>query len=64
MTNYQTQFKMWVNEEKIAVNILKSVGKLMYEKGVELVFFRKHLIDINVLQLMSLFHYARNVIEK
>lgn len=51
-----------VNQEKSAVALLNSVGSLMYNNGVELVFFRNHLVDINVTEMLQLFDYSKNVV--
>jgi len=34
----------------------------MYDKGIELVFFRNHIVDVNIPSLMSYFNYAKDVI--
>ena len=62
--DYKSKFNEWVEQEKFAVELLKSVGDLMYDKGIELVFFRNHLVDVNVSELMRLFEYSKNVLGK
>ena len=32
--SYENQLSDWVNKEKVGVNLLNSVGTLMYDKGV------------------------------
>ncbi len=61
---YEAELNSWINQEKSAVDLISSVGKLMYDKGVELVFFRNHLVDVNISQLLKLFGYAKNVVRK
>ena len=61
-SSYENQLKDWINKEKSAVNLLKCVGTLMYDKGIELVLFRNQLLEIGVSELMSLFSYANNII--
>ena len=46
--SYDSQFQDWVKKEKEGINLLKSVGSLMYDKGVEIVLFRKQLLEIGV----------------
>ena len=41
--SYDKQLNDWVNKEKSGVDLLNSVGTLMYDKGIELVLFRKHI---------------------
>ena len=64
MIDYKAEFNRWIEEEKSAVSLLKSTGELMYDKGIELVFFRKNIVDTNIPKLMSLFKYANDVIGK
>jgi glyceraldehyde 3-phosphate dehydrogenase len=60
--SYENQLNDWVNKEKSAVNLLKSVGTLMYDKGIELVLFRKQLLEVGVSELMNYISYAKNVV--
>ena len=59
---YENQLNDWVNKEKSAVNLLNSVGTLMYDKGIELILFRKQLLEIGVSELMNYISYANNVV--
>ena len=59
---YEAELNNWVNQEKSAVALLNSVGSLMYNNGIELVFFRNHLVDINVTEMLQLFDYSKNVV--
>ncbi|MBL4625845.1 MAG: glyceraldehyde-3-phosphate dehydrogenase [Flavobacteriales bacterium] len=59
---YEAELNNWVNQEKSAVTLLNAVGSLMYNNGVELVFFRNHLVDTNVTEMLQLFGYAKNVV--
>jgi len=61
-SNYESTFSNWLQEEKYAVSLLNSVGELMYDKGIELVFFRNHMVDVNIPELMSFFNYAKDVV--
>ncbi len=61
---YEAGLKDYVDREKSAVDLLNSVGRLMFEHGVELVFFRNHLLDINTSEVIKLFNYAENVVKK
>ena len=59
---YENQLNDWVNKEKLGVNLLNSVGTLMYDKGIELILFRNQLLEIGVSELMNYFSYARDVV--
>ena len=62
--SYETQLNDWVNKEKSGVNLLNSVGALMYEKGIELILFRNQLLEIGVSELMNSISYSNNVINR
>ena len=36
----------------------------MYNTGVELVFYRNHLVDISISELINLFDYAEKIVNK
>ena len=59
---YENKLDNWINKEKEGVNLLNSVGTLMYDKGIELVLFRNQLLEIGVSELMNLFSYANNIV--
>ena len=62
--SYESRFKQWVNEEKSAVSLLNSTGKLMYDKGIELVFFRKHIINLGIPEILNLFSYSNDIVNQ
>ena len=62
--SYETQLNDWVNKEKSGVNLLNSVGTLMYDKGIELILFRNQLLEIGVSELMNYVSYANNVVNR
>ena len=59
-TGYEAGLNEYVKQEKAAVELITAVGTLMYNKGVELVLFRNHLVDINSSELINLFNYLFN----
>ena len=61
-SSYEKKLNDWINKEKSGVNLLNSVGTLMYDKGIELILFRNQLLEIGVSELMNLFSYANNVV--
>ena len=60
--SYKNQLNNWVNKEKSGVDLLNSVGTLMYDKGIELVLFRKKLLEIGVSELLNYISYAKKVV--
>ena len=61
---YQIQLEDWVGREKSAIELVKVVGDLWYEKSVELVIFRRPLFDRRASQILNFHEYARNVVKK
>ncbi len=64
MSGYEAGLKDYVDRERAAVDLINSVGELMYGRGVELVFFRNHLLDISISEVIKLFAYADQVVHK
>ena len=61
-SSYDNQLNNWINKEKSGVNLLNSVGTLMYDKGIELILFRNQLLQIGVSELLNLFSYGNNIV--
>ena len=51
---YESTLKEYVNQERTAVQLINSIGELMFNKGIELVLFRNHLVDISISLLLRL----------
>jgi len=62
--NYSENLKAFISEKKAATKLINSVSNLLYEKGIELVLFRRHLIDKNVSDILRLHQYATNFVQK
>lgn len=61
---YERQREEWLKKEKAAVDLINSVGKLLYENSVELVLFRNHLVDTSVSEVLQLHRYAEEVVKR
>lgn len=61
---YQNHFNTYINQEKAAVDLQNSIGRLLYEKGIELVLFRNHLTDISISEILQLHEYSNTVVGK
>lgn len=61
---YEQELKSHIEQERAAVKLSSNVGELLYDKGVELVFFRNHLNDITVAQVLKLHVYSKKVVNK
>jgi len=61
---YSKELETWISKEKAAVELINAVGHLLYDKSVELVLFRNHLVDTSVSEVLQLHKYAAEVVEK
>ncbi len=61
---YEKELNLHVQRERAAVKLSAHVGELLYDKGIELVLFRNHLMDITISEVLNLHEYAKNVVKK
>lgn len=61
---YEQELKSHIEQERAAVKLSSNVGELLYDKGIELVFFRNHLTDITVARVLKLHVYSKKVVNK
>ncbi|WP_036603613.1 glyceraldehyde-3-phosphate dehydrogenase [Olivibacter sitiensis] len=61
---FESELKTWLNQERAAIQLIKLVANLYYEKGIETVLFRKALVNQSVLDIISHHSYARNISQK
>ncbi len=61
---YAEQLNDWVQHEKAAIELINAIGRLWFEKSIELVLFRNQLVDRSASQVMSLHFYAKNIVKK
>jgi len=61
---YEKELQNYVDKEKAAVKLASKVGELLYEKGIELVLFRNHLVDTTTTEILKLHDYAEKVVGK
>jgi glyceraldehyde 3-phosphate dehydrogenase len=60
---YENSLKSWIEDEKAALELINVVGKLWFDKSIELVIFRNQMVDRSASQLLQLHHYAREVVK-
>ena len=63
-SGYESELSTYVSQERAAVDIMNAVGQLMFDKGVELVFFRNHLVDKSISEILNFFDYAKEIVKK
>lgn len=64
MNGFEEHLETHVKKERAAVNLASKTGQLLYDKGVELVFLRNHLVDLTISEILNLHEYARKVIDR
>lgn len=60
---YENSLKSWIENEKAAIELIGIIGKLWFDKSVELIIFRNQMIDRSSSELLNLHHYAREVVK-
>lgn len=61
---YNKEMSAWISKEKASIDLIDAISKLIYEKSVELVFFRNTLIDVSTSEILKLHKYAKDIINK
>ncbi|MCH2225315.1 MAG: glyceraldehyde-3-phosphate dehydrogenase [Crocinitomicaceae bacterium] len=61
---YEKELKSHIEKERAAVKLSSKVGELLYDKGVELVLFRQHLLDTTISEILNFHNYAKTVVNK
>jgi glyceraldehyde 3-phosphate dehydrogenase len=61
---YEKELQNYIDNEKAAVKLANYVGELLYNKGIELVLFRNHLLNITNSEIINLHDYAEKVVGK
>jgi glyceraldehyde 3-phosphate dehydrogenase len=62
--DYKTQLNDWISHEKAAIDLISAIGKLWFEKSIELILFRNQLFDRSASEIMNLHLYAKNIVKK
>lgn len=61
---YEIGLNAHVEKERAAVTLASKTGELMYDKGIELVLFRNHLVDTTISEILNLHEYSKKVVNK
>lgn len=61
---YEKELNAHVKRERAAVVLAGKTGELLYDKGIELVLFRNHLLDVTISEILNLHEYAKKVVNK
>ena len=61
---YEENMKKWFDDEKVGFEFINILGKLFYDKSIELTFFRNQLIDRSASIILFKHSYALTIIGK
>ena len=64
VNGYEAELSKWIDKEKAAIELVKIIGHLFYDKSVELVIFRNRLVDRRASQILIFHEYARNIVKQ
>jgi glyceraldehyde 3-phosphate dehydrogenase len=62
--HYQSTLEKWINDQKAANEFLDVIGKLWYDKDIELIFLRRQLLDRGANSILHKHSDAENIIKK
>lgn len=62
--NYESELNTWISQEKAANELTAIVGRLRFERSVELIIFHKPLYDVSLSEVLNHHDYARNIVQK
>jgi glyceraldehyde 3-phosphate dehydrogenase len=61
---YESELAFQADRRRATVEFIKIISDLWYDKSIELVLFRNHLIDRNVSEILNLHEYAGEFVQK
>ncbi len=62
--SYEDELKEWIKHEKAALELIGIVGKLWFDRSLELIIFRNQLVDRSVSEIMNLHLYSKDMVKK
>jgi glyceraldehyde 3-phosphate dehydrogenase len=61
---YESKLNEYIAQEKAAIELIGIIGKLWFEKSIELILFRNQLKDRSASEIMNLHLYAKDIVKK
>ncbi len=61
---YEKSLLEWIDDEKAGFEFINVLGKLFYDKSIELIFFRTQLIDRSASVILHKHSYSKTIINK
>lgn len=62
--SYEAELNDWIEHEKAAIDLIGIIGKLWFEKSIELILFRNKLVDRSASEIMNLHLYSKDIVRK
>lgn len=56
---YEAELSEWINDERLALELLETASKLQFDKSAELVLFRRRVFDKKVSEIINDHAYAK-----
>lgn len=63
-SNYEEKLNGWVQDERATIDLISTIGKLWFERSIELVIWRNQLVDRSASELMQFHQYAKDIVKK
>ncbi len=64
LNKYESELKDWISKEKKAIQLINVVGQLWFDNSIELILFRKPLVDVSASEILNYHLYARTIVGK
>lgn len=61
---YETELNEYIKRESAVSKLVHNIGRLLYDKGIELVLFRNHMVDRSISEILNLHDYAEKIVHK
>ena len=62
--SYEKELNNWIKHEKAALELIGIVGKLWFDRSIELILFRNKLFDRSASEIMNLHLYSKDIVKK
>jgi glyceraldehyde 3-phosphate dehydrogenase len=62
--SFTKQLSDYIEQEKAAIELIRHIGHLWFDRSVELIIFRNQLIDRSSSEILQLHQYARDIVKK
>ena len=57
---YESELAEWINDERLALELLETASKLQFDRSVDLVLFRRKVFDKKITEIINDHAYAKN----